>query len=412
MNVENNNPNIGVVNWRYLPNIYQLSQYLPQSDLIQLSLTCSQFRNKLNSTIFRKLVLMRGSVVIPDKPNISSKRRQLISLFEMLEEDYIEKYNIVKHCVIWDSFNSRFAKDFFNLLNNITKLELCLSYNGDYYYRHSNSDINGSNLVLIEALYPLRKLESLKISSELIDDYESSKHELYFRDLNFYPIESINEEYSNLKQVNIINEKMLSNMSIRMESLTDVTIFNRQDFDIRNLVKFLSLNPQLEKLTIPDHLIEYRLANSILQMQHLKQLNIEYSIHGELDAINNLPVNTSIEHLNIICNTSTNRLVPFLNNLKSLKVLEFSNNNLRNFAKIDFSSCTNRIPLLHLNSLKLNIYYISRFNNQKIFDRIRLTNMYDLDYYLANSERNSLEDWDIYNLGPANSRDFTLIKKT
>ncbi|KXN64732.1 hypothetical protein CONCODRAFT_14029, partial [Conidiobolus coronatus NRRL 28638] len=140
MNVENNNPYTGLVDWRYFPIIYQLSQYLPQSDLIQLSLTCPQFRNKLNSTIFRKLELNRGCELIPGKHNLLSRSRQLISLFDILEKDYLEKYSVVKHCVIWDFFNTRFARDFFNLFNNITKLELCLNYNGDYYYRHSNND--------------------------------------------------------------------------------------------------------------------------------------------------------------------------------------------------------------------------------------------------------------------------------
>ncbi|KXN64731.1 hypothetical protein CONCODRAFT_14028, partial [Conidiobolus coronatus NRRL 28638] len=174
MKVEDNNPNIEEVNWKYFPNFYQLSQYLAQSDLIQLSLTCKYLRLKLKSKFVSKLELMRGGVVIPGKPNKSSKKKQLVSLFDILEEDYLNRYSVVKHCVIREFFNTRFARDFFNLFTNITKLELHLGYKENYYYRHTNDYTIRSNLVLIEALYPLRKLESLKICSEFIDDYESS----------------------------------------------------------------------------------------------------------------------------------------------------------------------------------------------------------------------------------------------
>ncbi|KXN66564.1 hypothetical protein CONCODRAFT_11547 [Conidiobolus coronatus NRRL 28638] len=426
---EENNNNIEKVIWRYLPNIYQLSQYLPQSDLIQLSLACSQFRDKLNSVIFKKLELMRGGIVIPGKPNKSSKKKQLISLLDMLEEGYLDRYNIVNHCIFGEFFNSRFARNFFNLFNNITQLELYSGNDYNCYIHLSITEDIGSNTALIEALYPLKNLESLTMSSELINSliYSSRlslKLPVCLKSLNlieskvdlnrlkFYPFENINEEYSNLKKVTIINDTMLSSMVTRMKSLTDVTIFNHKYFSKNSLIQFLLLNPQLEKLTAPAYFLERDLVNSILQMKQLKQLNIKYSLYRTSDDIRNMPVNKSIEHLNISCPISSDILVLIFNNLKSIKVLEFSNFSFYSILDIKFSANEGRIPLLHLNSLMFANDAIRLFKNPKIFDRIRLTNMFDLDYYLTNYKGDDLESWDVCNLDPTNSTEFNLIKKT
>jgi hypothetical protein len=428
MNSEVNN-NIKEVNWKYFPNTYQLSLYLARNDLIQLSLTCKCLRLKLKSKFTSKLVLMKEGIIIPSKPNKSSKSKQLISLSEILEEDYLDRYNIVNHCVIWGSFNKGFAKNFFNLFTNITRLELYSGYIENYYNYFYTDENFGSNTVLIEALYPLKRLESLIMASELINNlrYSSSlalklplclknltliESKLNQRHLKFYPIEIINEKYSNLNKVSIINDRMLSNMLTRMKSLKDVTIFSHRDFTRSNQIEFLLLSPQLESLTIPAYFLEHDLVNPILQMKQLRQLNIKYFHYWIPGDISFFQVNTSIEHLNIDTNIGYDVLLPFLNNLKSLKVLKFSDISLFDIVYIDFSECTNRIPLLHLNNLKHGKDGICSFENLKIFDSIRFTKVFELDYYLANYERDELENWDVCHLDLENSEDFTLINKT
>jgi hypothetical protein len=428
MKLEDNNSNIEEVNWKYIPNIYQILEYLPHSGLIQLSSTCKHLRLKLKSKCISRLDLMRGGKIVPGKPNKPSKKKQLISLFDILEEDYLDRYNNVNHCVFWEFFNSEFARNFFSLFSNITRLELYSSYYGDYYDNFLANDVIASNGVLFKAIYPLKNLEILKIRSSLINTHEPYsklflklplslkiifiiQYDYGFRDLSFYPMENINGEYSNLKKVSIINSRMLNNMTTRMKSLIDVTISSQENLSTDCLIQFLLLNHQLKKLSIPGHFLKCRLANSILKMQQLKRLDIIYSIYGDPDVIDNPPANTSIEHLNITCNTSTDILIPFLNNLKSLKVLEFSKNSLYNFMQVSFSTCTNIIPLLHLNSLEYDIYDICIFNNSEIFDRIKLTNLFNLDYYLANYEGDNLKNWDIYHINPINSKEYTLINK-
>jgi hypothetical protein len=428
MNSEVNN-NIKEVNWKYFPNIYQLSLYLARNDLIQLGSTCKCLRLKLKSKFTSKLVLMKGGQIIPSKPNGPSKSKQLIPLSEILEEDYLDRYNIVNHCVIWESFNKGFARSLFNLFTNITQLELYSSYNKNNSDYISIDRKVGSNTVLIEALYPLKRLESLIMGSQLINSLRYSSRlilklpfclknltliesKLNQDLLKFYPIEIINEKYSNLNKVTIINDRMLSNMAVNMKSLTEVVIFNHQRFTNSNLTKFLLLNPQLEKLTISAYFFEHNLVNPILQMKKLRQLNIKYYHYRVYSDISFFQVNTSIEHLDIGAKICYDVLIPFLNNLKSLKVLKFSDISLFDIVYIDFSECTNRIPLLHLNNLKHGKYDICSFKNLKIFDSIRFTKVFELDYYLTNYERDELENWDVCHLDLKNSEDFTLINKT
>jgi hypothetical protein len=426
-NEDNNSSGIEEADWRYLLNINQLSLYLDRNDLIQLSLTCKQLRLKLKSKFISKLELMRGGIIIPSRPNGPSKKKQLNILFDIVEEDYLDRYNIVNHCIIWNFFNSRFARSIFNLFTNITRLELYSGYAENDYNYFSMDEKVGSNTVLIEALYPLKNLESLIMDSELINNLKYSSRltlklpfslknltliesKLNQRHLKFYPIEIINEKYSNLNKVTIINNKMLSNMLTRMKSLTDVTIFNSRHFTKRNIAKFLLLNPQLEKLTVPAYFLEHSLVNSILQMKQLRELNIKYSSFAYPHDITYFSANTSIEYLNICSDVSGDRLIPVLNRLKSLKVLEFSNNSLYNLTEIEFSACTNRIPLLHLNNLKYAQEAIHSFNNPEIFDSIRFTDMFELEYYLENYEGDDLDNWGVCHLDVKNSEEFSLIK--
>jgi hypothetical protein len=371
--------------------------------------------------------LIRGGEIISGKPNEQSKKKQLAILLKMLEKDYLDNYDIVNHCIIWEFFNSTFARNFFSLFINITRLELYTSYNNDHFSTFPMCGTIGSNYILIEALYPLKNLEFLKIDSELICSWkngsrlylklpcclksltliDSESIQKYFK---FYPVENINEEYVNLKTVTIIKDRMLSNMMATMKSLTDVTIFTRQHFNFKNLSRFLLLNPQLEKLTVPTYFLECSLVNSILQMNKLKQLNIRKAYYARTDNIIYSHINTSIEHININGYICEDRLVPLLNNLKSLKVLEFSDFSFYALVEIGMSVYEGRIPLLHLNGLWHGKEAISSFANLEIFDSIRFTNMFDLDFYLTNYTGNDLKNWKVCYLDPANDEEFTLVK--
>ncbi|KXN70044.1 hypothetical protein CONCODRAFT_70972 [Conidiobolus coronatus NRRL 28638] len=373
-----NNSNIREIGWQYVPDIYPLSRYLCRNDLIQLSSTCKLLRQKFKSKLLSKMELMGEGEIIPGKSNEQSKKKHLPILLKMLQKDYLDRYNIVNHCVFWEFFNSGFAKNFFSLFANITRLELYSSRDNDHF-----------------TAFPM--------CNSIVDSESIQK---YFK---FYPIENINEEYTNLKTVTIMKDRMLSNMMVTMKSLTDVTILTRQRFNLNNLAQFLSLNPQLEKLTAPTYFLECNLVNSILKMNQLKQLNIKSSYYRPSGDIIYSHINTSIEYLNISGYICEDRLVPFLNSLKSLKVLEFSDFSLYTLVNIGISAYEDRIPLLHLNGLWHGKEAIESFVNLEIFDKIRFTNMFDLDFYLTNYKGDDLENWKIYHLDPANSEEFTII---
>ncbi|KXN66569.1 hypothetical protein CONCODRAFT_80452, partial [Conidiobolus coronatus NRRL 28638] len=57
---------------------------------------------------------------------------------------------------------------------------------------------------------------------------------------------------------------------------------------------------------------------------------------------------------------------------------------------VDFSEYGGRIRLLHLNSLWYaknaisSFDYLEIFENLEMFDRVKFTNMFELDYYITN----------------------------
>jgi hypothetical protein len=428
-NIASNNNN--KADWQYFPNTYRLSLYLPHSDILQLGLTCKYFRLKLESKIFSKLELLHGNEFIPGRPNKLGKKKQLVILADVLEDEYQDRYRIVSHCIFWKSINSKFARDFFNLFTNITQLELHSEYKNARRYSYYIEKPVVGNIMLIEALYPLKNLKFLTMSSNLIDSEQGCSkrylklpsclntldiieckiiNQVYFE---FYPIENINEEYSSLKKVSIISDEMLSNMVTRMKSLVDVTIFSNPFFTKSNLVQFLLLNPQLEKLTVPEYFLDRELINIMFKMKQLKHLNINESCSYDSCEIDNIPINTSIEHLNLSCHVDNENLIEILNNLKSLKVLEYSNNNFYNFSPIDPSEYKIRIPLLHLNNLCNLKPYIFYFKFSEIFDKVRFTNMFELNEYLYGQyNSNDLYDWKVCHQDPADTKEFTLAKNT
>jgi hypothetical protein len=417
-----NNNNIEEADWKYFPNIYQLSQYLLQSDLIQLSLTCSQFRNKLNSAIFRKLELIKDGELIPGKPNKPSKKKQLGILIEILEEDYLDKYHLVKHCILWRPCNNAFNIKIFSMFACVNKLEL---YSDITNFRNVASN-TGTGSSLTNILKPLNKLEFLIIDCKLIDFSETntiSEFKLPIclkvlkvtgdssNSLNLNPIENIGEEHVNLKEATIINNSMLDNMTVLMSSLTEVDLFNNQYFSTELLSQFFSLNPQLKKISISLKYIQFNVINSILQLKNLDHLYISNSNDKNTKELKNLVINTSIKHLNIGCNITQNILIPTLSSLASLQTLEFSEYDFHNFSSLDWSSYTRKIPLLHLNGIWNAKSNVDEFVNPAIFDRIKFSNMFELDYYLMYYWFDELDNWKVVQDDLSDSREFWLVKK-
>ncbi|KXN67870.1 hypothetical protein CONCODRAFT_19340 [Conidiobolus coronatus NRRL 28638] len=415
--------NIEEVNWKNFPDTYHISLYLTHNDLIQLSLTCKYLRLKFKSKILSKLALLSGGEIIPGKPNESDREKQFAILAGMLEEKCLDRYDTINHCIIWGFINRSFAKKFFNLFANITRLELY----SNYYERYFVDSTIGSNTILTEILYPLKNLESLILSSELINSSESlSKLDLklpnslkilhliesYYNvdTLNYYPIENIDEGYTNLKKLTIINNNMLKNITTKIESLTDVAIFSRQHYRFEKLSQFFTLNSQLKKLTIPENFLRSSIIKTVLQMSQLKQLNVNLPYHKGDGGLYSNPINTSIEHLNLSCNIDIDILVPILNNFKSLKVLEYSNFDFCNFLKVDLSELSCKLPLLHLNNLFNAKCFIDFFLNPEAFDKIRFTNMFNLSEYLMEYGGVNMKRWKLYRKNPVNNSDFWITK--
>ncbi|KXN65330.1 hypothetical protein CONCODRAFT_20778, partial [Conidiobolus coronatus NRRL 28638] len=333
--IEINNFDVKKVNWKY-SDIYQLSQYLSQSDLIQLSLTCSQFRNKLNSTIFRKLDLIKYGEVT------NSKYESKINFFmRTLKKIYPSRYRFVKHCLLLVPCSSSFAVKFYNTFSYVTKLELYSSIDNSRYVIFDTNNISN----LISTLKPFNKLEILILDCKLIslsEDSGSSNFKLptclkVFNitgdlgyNLSFGPIENINEEYTGLKNVTIINNKMLANISNSINSLTEVVILNNNHFCCKTLTQLFSQNSQLKKISISLKFIEFNVINAILQLKKLDMLNIMYYKGAITSELKNLAINTSIKHLNISYDITQNILLPIILSMKSLHTLELSNYNFTN----------------------------------------------------------------------------------
>jgi hypothetical protein len=414
MKVENNNLEIKELNWKYFPNVFQLSQYLLQSDLIQLSLTCSQFRNKLKSVIFRKLELLKGGKVIPGRPNTSSKKKQLDVLFNILEEDYLGSYHFIKHCILWEPCNSAFSTKLFSTFAHVNKLEL---------YTSSDS-ISRSTLVRI--LDPLKNLEVLVFDYRLIDSFDAESvpnfklptclkvvDVLGYSDnsLNFSPIEIINGEYTELKKVTMINNNMLANISASISSLTEVTIFNNQYFYPKLLIQLFSSNPQLKKISISLKLIESGVINSILSLKKLNKLDIMDPSEENTNELNNLAVSASIKHLCISRNITQNILLPILTSIKSLHTLELYSYDFWHFNTIDWSLYNEKIALFVLNGVYFTGHNLDMLFDSPIFGKIKFINSFELDFFIEQFGFNDLENWKVIQGNPLDKTEFFLVKK-
>jgi hypothetical protein len=417
-----NKINTEEVNWKYLPNILQISQYLPQQDLIHLSLTCLQVRNKLYPAIFRKLELINGGKIIPYKPNIPSMRKQLEILTDILEDDYLDKYHFVKHCILWKPCNNPFVIRLFNIFIHITNLEINFAYN--YMDRHGCFPVSGTYLT--KALKPLKKLEVLTLDCRIIKFLEAGSESNFkfptcLKELNivgrlsgglsFDSIENINPEYTELKKVIIINNNMLTNMSGPFKSLTEVTIPDISYFCPKLLNSFFLINSQLKKISISLEFLDNNVVNTILQLKNLYQLNITNTYDVEIDRMKILTTNTSIRYLYFYYNLSQNALLPILSSLKSIHTLEISNCVFKNFIDLDWSSYNGKIPLLHLNHVWNTDYKTNELLNLGIFDKIRFTDNFNLEWYLKYNCFGELQGWEIIQDYPLNVFEFNLVKK-
>jgi hypothetical protein len=418
MKLETENFNIKEVNWRFFPNIHQLSQYLLQSDLIQLSLTCSIFRNKLNSIIFRKLDLFEHGKAT----NSKYKYENNIFMYG-LNKIYSDKYHFVKHCVLQGDCSSYFVGKLVSTFSYITKLEL-YSIKDDYRYYISNT-IN--RLELTPILNHFNKLEVLVLDCALIKFPETGgitnfKLPTCLKvfdivgdekcSLSFDPIENINGKYTKLKKVTIINNSMLTNISPSIKSLIEVTIYSNVLYCPMLLTQLFSLNSQLKKVSISLKFIEFNVINAILQLRKLDVLNITYYSGVNTNELGNLAINTSIKHLNISCNITQNILLPILSSVKSIHTLELSNYVFSNFRDIDWNSHNIKVHLLHLNCA-WNVYSdIYEFLNSGIFDKVRFSKKNDLEYYNETYNLDKLDDWKVIQDDPSVIDDFYLVRKS
>jgi hypothetical protein len=414
MEAKNSNPGIKEVNWKYFPDIYQLSQYLLHPDLIQLSLTCSQFRNDLNSSIYRKLELLKGDEVIPGRPNISNKEKQFDTLFNVLEEDYLGKYHFVKHCILWEPCSSAFSTKLFSTFTHINKLEL-----------YSSGD-SISRSTLVHILEPLKSLEVLVFDCRFIDSFDvESVPNFKFPtclkvldvtgysvcSLNFAPIEIINGEYTELKKITIVNNDMLASISSSISSLTEVTIFNNQYFCPKLLIQLFSSSPQLEKVSISLEYIESDVINSILSLKKLNRLNIAEYIDEKYNELSSLTLNTSIKHLYIGGDITQNILLPILSSIESLDTLEFSGYDFWNFNTIDWSSYNGKISLFVLNAVFFTGHNLDILFDSPIFGKIKFINSFELDFFIKEFEFDNLENWKVIQDNPLNETEFFLVRK-
>jgi hypothetical protein len=421
-NKVDNKINTEEVNWKHLPNILQISQYLPRNDLIQLSLACSQVRNKLNSVLFKKLELIKNRKIIPGKPNTPITRKILDVLVDMLEDSYLNKYRYVKHCILREPCDAIFTGKLFNLFTNITNLEI--------YFIERGMGVLGSKPVgsdyLIQVLKPLKNLEVLTLHYMLIKSLEAGSESNYkfptcLKELNivgrlsgglsFDSIENINPEYSELKKVIIINNNMLTNMSGSFKSLTEVTIPDISHFCAKLLNSFFLINSQLKKISISLEFLDTNVINTILQLKNLHQLTITNTHNVEINGTKILTTNTSIRYLCVYSNLSQNGLLSILSSLKSIHTLEISNCDFVKFIDLDWSSYNGKIPFLYINGLRNTAYKTRELLKLGIFDKIRFSDNCTLDWYYKYQEFDKLENWEIIQHDPSDNKEFYLVKK-
>ncbi|KXN65432.1 hypothetical protein CONCODRAFT_12970, partial [Conidiobolus coronatus NRRL 28638] len=285
-----------IKSWEYLPDTDTLSQYFKQNDLIELSKVCKNYRTHLKSKVLKKISINTRVIKLL---NIRSqhKKYEYESIINSLRLDFDQSFNLIRHVIIKISFSNEYICEFLALFPKVSNIKII---------SHLRYGFNN----LITALHNSKHLEHVILSpkfatfnSKLDNTYFSFFYRLKSINIECYssmkseklPIDVINSSFNNLERLTVVNDSMLSKLSIGAPSLLYVDFFQKFYFNMTELNHFFSNNLQLKQITISSNNLDDNVVNSMLALRNLYKLEIK--CYGyRVDTLNICTENFSIKH--------------------------------------------------------------------------------------------------------------------
>ncbi|KXN66912.1 hypothetical protein CONCODRAFT_11137 [Conidiobolus coronatus NRRL 28638] len=114
-------PVIETNNWEFLPDVINdLSNYLPHSDLIELSLVCRNYRAQLRKPIFKTLILFMHPVkTLNEYSDIPGRRNKFNRIIEEMKKFSKDNPSVVKEIYICSNLPQYFIRELLDTFKNI-----------------------------------------------------------------------------------------------------------------------------------------------------------------------------------------------------------------------------------------------------------------------------------------------------
>jgi hypothetical protein len=388
------------VNWEYLAPVAEIGQFCTFTDLEELSATNKFFRSNLQPFIIRRLKFFGYGCKLPKDFNIETDKDNKQELITRYTIHLLKcKRYFIKCIEVYDGYSLNIASLIFETFDNLTSLKI-----------HCTSKYL-SNDVLLKTLKSLKYLEHFEYFDESREQSNSSEtihldYKLpltlitfciypYGRNpVEFRPFEVLSPEYVNLTRLTVFNDRLLSCIDFQLRSLKYIDFITSLEINNRNIEILICNNPQLCEISICNNQLNLATTNSILSLQKLAFLSIEYTPSDREFPAHSLVQNQSITHLQIHSLLCSNSILPVINSLTALIKLEIRSFNYTKFSLTNWSLLNIEIDKLLLNPSFSSEHYTKRNVNLSKFNSIRFFDEFELFYFQLSSNIN-LNNWSI-----------------
>jgi hypothetical protein len=317
--------------WNNLPCVVltTLSTYFQQSDLIELSKLTKKFRSHLNPIVFKKINIFLETQFNPNMNcfNGQSKSSKYRILLNNLKRDLKGKYQFVKEVVYNTGLSGYISKEFVLLFPYVNRIEVLLDFDSSFailfkllpkliYLKHFSLVFLGQKFKSIDIINCrnfLFKLSTLKLEAPNIIFSGKS------------PFDLVDQSFYNLKRLKIINNNMLINLSKGLPSIRSIEFNPAANLEKPQILKFISSNSQLERLSMPTSCLNVSIVDSILSLCKLHTLVLIANLDSDSNNIQIFTDNDSIKHLKYIEKEGHTYSLEIVKYCKSLEVLEICN---------------------------------------------------------------------------------------
>lgn len=401
--------------WEFLPDIIEnLSRYLRNGDLIELSKACKTYRMQLKKEIFKSLTIFRRQKTLLDSYDESLNRKaKLYIILKDMTNDLKGSIHLVQELKISISIPIYFISNLLTLFKDINRVVIFgggkISLAGLIPILNDLKNLKHVKLPFIfnhiknsdmESYLPFfRKMETIEIDGLWNYEYKPSSSMIF--DQSFNNITTLSTSYLDI----------LRSFPTNLPNLVQAEIhrYHCSGFKLITLIDFLDNNTQLQKLSISSSLLYTEVVKIILNYDRLKYLEVTGCLNYEplrnIEAISN----QSIQYLKLHQDLETENLKLFLNSCKNLKIVE--GYDLSYLSDFDLDLDEDRV--FDLLILK-NSPYIKNptlpYSMLNYFKRVKLVNWQDIDKFKSKALTN-LKDWSLILNNTTKLREYRLIKE-